>query len=283
MVHHADSDGPSEIVDPDTIPVALDEIDHPPAPSGFDRVAQAVAARAQELGVEVNGSLLCGTALVQLGVSAAAVSVPGGLVSAQTVAVAGDRARELEELQVTLGEGPSRDGLLHGSAVMVDDLTAPEQQTRWPLYAASAVDRGMLAQYVLPMQVGAARLGVFVLYADHRGALDAAAWGEARIFAGLALEWLLDTVTAGVDTGGDPDRRRQGFLDDRPEIHQATGMVSIQLGVDLGTALLRLRARAFAEDRLLSDLSADIVARRIRFRPDDGLATQGGNYDEETS
>jgi hypothetical protein len=44
-------------------------------------------------------------------------------------------------------------------------------------------------------------------------------------------------------------------------------MVSAQLGVNLATALLSLRARAFADDRLLSDLAADVVARSIRFRP----------------
>ena len=46
-------------------------------------------------------------------------------------------------------------------------------------------------------------------------------------------------------------------------VRQATGMVSIQLGVDIGTALLRLRARAYADGRLLSEVAADVVARTL--------------------
>ena len=51
----------------------------------------------------------------------------------------------------------------------------------------------------------------------------------------------------------------------RAEVHQATGMVSVQLGVSLAEALVRLRAHAWAEDRLLADVAADVVARRLRF------------------
>jgi hypothetical protein len=56
--------------------------------------------------------------------------------------------------------------------------------------------------------------------------------------------------------------------DSRPEIHQATGMISVQLGVGIAEAFSRLRARAFAQGRPLSELAADVVARRRRFDPD---------------
>jgi hypothetical protein len=39
----------------------------------------------------------------------------------------------------------------------------------------------------------------------------------------------------------------------------------MQLGVGLAEALVRLRARAFAEDRLIAEIAADVVARRLRF------------------
>ncbi|MFD0630267.1 ANTAR domain-containing protein [Catenulispora yoronensis] len=51
----------------------------------------------------------------------------------------------------------------------------------------------------------------------------------------------------------------------RAEVHQATGMISVQLGVSLAEALVRLRAHAWAADRLLADVAADVVARRLRF------------------
>ena len=42
-------------------------------------------------------------------------------------------------------------------------------------------------------------------------------------------------------------------------------MVSVQLGVSVGQALVRLRAYAFSNSRLVDDVAKDVVARRIRF------------------
>src|SRR5437763_51787 len=52
------------------------------------------------------------------------------------------------------------------------------------------------------------------------------------------------------------------------EVHQATGMITVQLGVTVAVALVRLRAYAYAHDRRLRDVAADVVARRLRFDPD---------------
>jgi AmiR/NasT family two-component response regulator len=49
------------------------------------------------------------------------------------------------------------------------------------------------------------------------------------------------------------------------EIHQATGMISVQLGVGLEEAFSRLRARALAQGRTLSELAGEVIARRLRF------------------
>jgi hypothetical protein len=42
-------------------------------------------------------------------------------------------------------------------------------------------------------------------------------------------------------------------------------MISAQLGVSLAEALVRLRAYAYAEDRLIAEVAADVVARRLHF------------------
>ena len=48
-------------------------------------------------------------------------------------------------------------------------------------------------------------------------------------------------------------------------VHQASGMVAVQLHVSVGQALIRLKAYAFGNDRPLADVAADVVARRLRF------------------
>jgi hypothetical protein len=56
-------------------------------------------------------------------------------------------------------------------------------------------------------------------------------------------------------------------------VHQASGMVAAQLDVSVGQALIRLRAYAFGNDRPLSEVSEDVVARKLR------LDTQRGDQD----
>ena len=46
-------------------------------------------------------------------------------------------------------------------------------------------------------------------------------------------------------------------------------MITVQLGVTAAVALIRLRAYAYAHDRRLRDVAGDVVARRLRFDPDD--------------
>ena len=47
-------------------------------------------------------------------------------------------------------------------------------------------------------------------------------------------------------------------------VHQATGMVMVQLGTDGTSAFAALRARAFQEGRTLQDVAHDVLQRRTR-------------------
>ena len=51
----------------------------------------------------------------------------------------------------------------------------------------------------------------------------------------------------------------------RAVVHQATGMVGAQLDVTMAVGLALLRARAFADDRALDKVAADVVEHRLRF------------------
>ena len=63
-----------------------------------------------------------------------------------------------------------------------------------------------------------------------------------------------------------------GWLDPavahRAEIHQAAGMVSVQLDLSTAQALARMRAHAFVHNRLLIQVAHDVVARRLVFTQD---------------
>jgi AmiR/NasT family two-component response regulator len=58
-------------------------------------------------------------------------------------------------------------------------------------------------------------------------------------------------------------------VESRREIHQATGMITVQAAVGLAEALLLLQAHAYSSERPLIDVAKDVVARRLRFPPED--------------
>ncbi|MFZ0122416.1 MAG: ANTAR domain-containing protein [Pseudonocardiaceae bacterium] len=231
-----------------------------------DQVWGVVAAHAETLGVPVSLRSLCQAVVGRLPVSGVAVSVRSARVVSEVLCAVGSLSRELEELQLTVGEGPSLQVLAGGPSVLVGELDCAEAQVRWPLFAPAAVEAGARALCVLPLRLGAIRVGAFVLAADRPGPLAAQDLAEGWVFAEFALRLVLDEQ-AGIDSpGGYPvDDELSGS---RPEIHQATGMISVQLGVGIAEALSRLRARAFAEGRPLSELAADVVTRRRRFDPE---------------
>ena len=70
-------------------------------------------------------------------------------------------------------------------------------------------------------------------------------------------------MQAGADPGelvGEMDNPR----DLRTQVHQASGMISEQLGVGIGDALIRLRAHAYAEGQPIDEVAREVVDRRLR-------------------
>jgi hypothetical protein len=65
-------------------------------------------------------------------------------------------------------------------------------------------------------------------------------------------------------------------------VHQAVGMLSVQLALPLADALLRLRAYAYQSGRPVNDVSHDIVTRHLRLdRNSDGTSTPPAPEDKD--
>lgn len=181
----------------------------------------------------------------------------GGVVAATDGA-----AETLEELQFTLGEGPSVDACRDGRPVLQPDLAATAP-TRWPGFGPAVLDAGIAAVFAFPLQVGWVRLGVLDLYRDTPGNLDDAQLSEALALADAALALLLDLRDLAPEQETRPDQADP--VGQRPEIHQATGMVAVQAAVGLAEALLLLRGHAFSTERTVVEVARDVVGRRLRF------------------
>jgi hypothetical protein len=196
----------------------------------------------------------CAGALPVKGVGLALMTERG---PAGTVAATDGAALTLEDLQFTLGEGPCVDASQSGRPVLQPDLVATAPRL-WPAFADGALGAGVAAVFAFPLRVGAIRVGVLDLYRESPGTLSPGDLREALSFADAATLLMLYLQTRA--NGDEFSASAVTLLDDRAEIHQATGVVSVQAGVGLAEALVLLRARAYAEQRPVGDVARDVVA-----------------------
>lgn len=228
-------------------------------------------------GAPVEVSHVCAAAVSIVKVDSAAIAVALRATPRETIYATAPIAAELEELALTLGEGPGTDALAGGLS-LVADLTDAAWLTRWPVFAPAAVRAGVRAIFALPLHVGGVRVGVMDLYRARPGDIARDQLVDALLLADTACALLLDGARPGADTSdpsshgpgshGPGSRPPEQAGPHPPEVHQATGMIIAQLGVTATVALIRLRAYAYANDRRLRDVAADVVARRLRFHDD---------------
>jgi hypothetical protein len=209
---------------------------------------------------------ICQAAAEGLEVDGAAISLLTASTLRETLYATDATAELLEDLQFSLGEGPCVDAATSGGPVLIADLNDPGQTSRWPMYAAAVVDQARVgAVFAFPLQWGAINLGVLDLYRRDPGPLSSAQVRDAISAADAAALMLL-----GLRTDPDPegDEVWDRSWSKRAEIHQATGMVIAQLGINPTDAFARLRAHAFTEGVSLNDVARDVVARRLHFTED---------------
>src|SRR5579863_10372512 len=108
---------------------------------------------------------ICRGSVALLEVSGAAVVLmseeePGALTTSF-----GARVAEIEDLQFALGEGPCLEAFRDGVPVLEPELSGG-LAGRWPEFGRHAAALGAQAVFVLPLQLGAIRLGVLYLYRD---------------------------------------------------------------------------------------------------------------------
>ena len=199
---------------------------------------------------------VCRAATAALGQRGAAVHVMAESDAAGVAACSDPDARAVAEMQFTANEGPAWVAFRTRRPVLVPLLDAAHD--RWPGFASLALVRGVRAVFSFPLQQGAVFLGVLDLYADRAGSLDADGLAMGAGFARAATDLLLDGDT--VDRAGELDAGLSASLVDRARIHQAQGMVMVDLRITLAEALSRMRARAFASDTTLLDVADEVIA-----------------------
>lgn len=207
---------------------------------------------------------LCSACVDVLSVAGAGITLMGR-GQAGPVCVSNQRIAALEDLQFTMGEGPCQDAFHSGRPVHAPRLDVAATD-RWPSFVDLARASGIGGVFAYPLAVNGAKIGVLTLYQDGGGDLTAAQHSDSIAIATVLTETVLSLQAAA------PAGTLAPSLEDavayRAELHQASGMVSIQLQIPVSAALARIRAHAFAEGRSVGVVAADIVARRLRLTDD---------------
>ena len=211
---------------------------------------------------------ICQLCVETLDVCGAGISLVSGSGDRVVVSATDGAGARVEDLQFTLGEGPCVDAVSGGVPVLFPDLGRSGGLTvdRWPLFLAGAAGAGVRAVFAFPLRIGAISVGAMDLCRDRPGELSADQLSAALQAADAAAVALLEAGSWDGEAGPAGLRPVEDY---DVRVHQATGMVQVQLGISTKEALLRLRAHAFANDRPMAAVAADVVNRRLRFSGED--------------
>jgi hypothetical protein len=231
-----------------------------------------VAAHAAAHGRRVSVADVCAVAVSSAQLSGAWLVAARGGDPDFVMYVTDPVGEQLAELQLMLGEGPCHDVLASAAPVLAADLDDAEPGRRWPAFIPAARELGAGAVFAFPLIVGAIRAGVLGVYRGSPGPLPDRQLGDLLILADAATMMLLGSANGDHQDGDGAglDGQAPDLAVHRAEIDQATGMLTVQLGVPVGEAFARLRAYAYSQDRRLAEVAGDIVARRLRLHRDQG-------------
>ena len=169
----------------------------------------------------------------------------------------------VEDLQFSYGEGPCVDAFNHDRPVGEADLPV-DGSIRWPAFSPPAVSAGVAAVFGFPLRVAGVRLGALNLYRDHIGPLSSEQHEDALVVADVLANQIL-----AIQQAAPPGTLAAGLVDgsdQRLVVHQASGMIAVQIDASVDDALLRLRAYSFAHDETMSVVATRVVNRELSFQ-----------------
>lgn len=207
------------------------------------------------------GATICAPFLSSLPVDGASISVMGTAGRQTTIAATDSLAARLEELQFDLAEGPHWQAIAENRAVLAADLDSSDGDA-WPVFAAAAVRAGGRAAFSFPLRLGAVVIGTVDLYRMRPGELDRPSVETAQMLAEAAT---MAAAGLAIRSAREPEQAEPDAPALRREVHQAVGMIIVQLDVPATDAFARLRAHAFAAGRSVHDVALDVVGGRLDF------------------
>lgn len=184
-------------------------------------------------------------------------------------ASSGTLARSLDELQDSLGEGPTLMAIMEHRTVTAPDLA---EDDRWPRLAAIAPRRGIQSALGVPLNMDGQDRAVLSLTSSRTHHFSHEEIRTAEAFAARASRVLRTAVR--IARLNDTVQALHGVLKHRTVIDTALGVVMSQNSCDHDTAFAILQRAASTRNAKLRDVATSIVASvsgqsttRIHFEP----------------
>lgn len=230
-------------------------------PRGVERLGEVVlVSTTVDCVLELVVEITVGEVGTAAGASVAVERPAGG-----TGLVASVRVESLAPVEYACGRGPGVEAMHRSERCHTEVASALE---RWPEFAASALQAGVLSVLALPLRVDDRTFGALVLYATEeagfgpdaiRAAEAVAAQSAVTVSNALALE----AARAATD-------HLQESVKSRGVIGQAQGLLMARHGCSGDDAFARLRQSSQLGNRKLRDVAAELVADHDRAAGDGG-------------
>ncbi len=205
---------------------------------------------------------LCSVAKEVTGADGAAIALTVSGRPMSVMCATDETAHRLIEMENDVGEGPCTTACVLDDLVNEPDLSR-HAGTRWPAFWSLARSTDAKAIVVLPVAIGAARLGVLSLYRAGPGQLSEDAMLDALVITSVIARSIL-LIQSGASIGALGD----GLVHEPHwdlAVHQAAGMLAVQASTSLADAMVMMQAHAFGSGSTMSLLAEEVVARRVRF------------------
>jgi GAF domain-containing protein len=181
---------------------------------------------------------------------------------AYTAAFTGDSALALDETQYESGYGPCMDAAGAAETLVIADMATDE---RWPAFARTAVDAGVLSSLSISLPIQDSVVGALNVYAVKPHAFDADAIALGRTFAGYAAVAIANAHL--LDNAAATARQMGEAMEYRAVIEQAKGILMGGRRCTPEEAFSILRNLSNSSNRKLRDVAAALVEEAQRDRP----------------
>lgn len=229
-------------------------------PARRARLRRLVSGRAARRGRTGWSGLVCDVVSERVAVDGAAIAVhTDGAAVQELVAVTGDWARHVEEMQYTVGDGPAIEAAQTASPVLTTNLAGIDG--RWPGFAQVAEEAGVGAAFAFPLRTGPSSIGTLDLFRREHRPLSPDEFAEAVALADIATEAVLTDVGTG-DAVPAPWLRADvpGHYD---QVNIASGLLAGELRITVDEARVRLRARAFLRGIPVNDIACSVLDQEL--------------------